>query len=467
MREIGAIKHDLAANYLFLRSMKQGKKLYSRTLYLLLPFLCSLTSSYAQYVRPAHTTPETRWLKHQITTLTGGNYFGRGYVSKGGEHAARYLVRMFRELGLSPVGIGPAGDSIYSQAYTFPVNTFPDMVDLKINKTDLTPGVDYLVDASSPSFVRENMKVKRIDLGKINDTGAFSKAISGWHLDKYTYLLQNADDYCKRTGTRLWHFAHALPAGAYIIPQHGKLTWTASTEVAQATVLYVEDTVLPKHVKKVSLNVHSVFLPASKNQNVIGTVPGEVADSFIVFTAHYDHLGMMGRNAMFNGASDNASGTAMMLYLASYFAQHPQHYTMVFIAFSGEEAGLLGSEYFTAHPLIPLDHIKFLTNIDIMGDATEGITVVNATGQPKEMTLLQSLNAKNNYLPAVKARDNAPNSDHYMFTKKGVPAFFIFSNGGKGYYHDVMDNAREVTLTNIDKAARLFIDFGVALNKVK
>ena len=268
-------------------------------------------------------------------------------------------------------------------------------------------------------------------------------------------------------GLHLWRLAQALPKGCYIVPQHGKLTWTVATDVAPATVLYVEDTILPKHLKKASINIHSVYNPAAKNENIIGIAPGEVKDSYIVFTAHYDHLGMMGKDAVFNGASDNASGTAMLLYLATYFAAHPQHYSMVFIAFSGEEAGLLGSKYFVSHPLIPLDHIRFLTNIDIMGDATEGVTVVNATEYNKQFSLLTYLNEKNDYLPYVKSRGKAANSDHYFFTEKGVPSFFIFSNGGKGYYHDVFDNAKEVTLNNIDKAARLFIDFAIALNANK
>lgn len=188
-------------------------------------------------------------------------------------------------------------------------------------------------------------------------------------------------------------------------------------------------------------------------------VPGTVKDSFIVFTAHYDHLGMMGSTATFPGASDNASGTAMLLYLANYFAAHPQHYSIAFIAFSGEEAGLLGSHYFVEHPMIALDHIKFLTNIDIMGDATDGITVVNATEFPKEFDLLQQINKRKNYLPAIKSRGKAANSDHYFFTEAGVPSFFIYSNGGKGYYHDVFDKSSEVTLENVDMVARLLIDF--------
>lgn len=403
---------------------------------------------------------EKKWIKHEILALCATHMEGRGYVKKGREKAAHLIKDRFQELGLQPL----PNDSSYYQDYTFPVNTFPDRLTLKVNKKELVPGVDYLVDAASPSYTVSHAKIKHIDLDKINDTADWNKLKLTFQQGKHMYYLEHADSFCKRLSLRLWHLSAELPKGCYIIPQHGKLTWTVSTDTIPATVFYVEDTVLPRHVRKADVDVHAEFLPAAKSQNVIACVPGEAKDSFIVFTAHYDHLGLMGSQAIFPGASDNASGTAMMLYLASYFAAHPQHYTMLFIAFSGEEAGLLGSKYFVSHPLIPLDHIRFLTNLDIMGDATEGITVVNATEYPKEFDLLQKINTQGNYIPFVKSRGKAANSDHYFFTEAGVPSFFIFSNGGKGFYHDVFDTPKEITLNNIDGVAKLLIAFTMQLN---
>jgi Zn-dependent M28 family amino/carboxypeptidase len=92
-------------------------------------------------------------------------------------------------------------------------------------------------------------------------------------------------------------------------------------------------------------------------------VPGTLhPDSFVVFTAHYDHLGLMGRHNFFPGANDNASGVALLISLADYFQHHPQPYSVVFLAFSGEEAGLLGSGYFADHPPIKLSSVRFLIN---------------------------------------------------------------------------------------------------------
>lgn len=149
----------------------------------------------------------------------------------------------------------------------------------------------------------------------------------------------------------------------------------------------------------------------------------------------------------------------MLLYLASYFVAHPAYYSILFIAFSGEEPGLLGSAYYVAHPTVPLVNIKFLTNIDIMGDASDGITVVNATEYPKQFGLLQRINDSRHYIPVMKSRGKAHNSDHYYFTEAGVPSFFIYSNGGKGYYHDIYDRPEELTLNHVAGVAQLLINF--------
>ena len=242
------------------------------------------------------------------------------------------------------------------------------------------------------------------------------------------------------------------------------MTWTVGTDTIAPTVFYVQDTVLPRKLKKVSVNVKSILQNEYRNANMLACVPGEIKDTFIVFSAHYDHLGRMG-SAVFPGASDNASGTAMMLYLAKYFSKHPQRYSIAFIGFSGEEAGLKGSDYFVKNPLIPLSNIKFLTNLDIMGDAKDGITVVNGTEYPEQFRMLKDINEEKGYLPEIKSRGKAANSDHYHFSEAGVPAIFIYSNGGKGYYHDIFDKASEIGMTNIVNVSKLLIEFTDRLNQ--
>ena len=399
---------------------------------------------------------DMRWLKHQVATLAGTTMEGRGYTGKGRDRAAAYIQKQFIGMGLKPA----MPDSSYFQVYSFPVNSFPGDMQLRINKKELVPGADYLIDAASSGFEGQKMKVVKKDLSRIKDSADWQRLMPSLAKTNTVFLLKNADAFCKRMGIRTRLLPEYLPRGCYILPVQGKMTWTVAIDTTAATVFYVQDSVLPKRARKADVSVQSKYDRQMKSRNVIGMLPGAVPDSFIVVTAHYDHLGKMGREAVFPGASDNASGTSMMLYLARYFsADTTRHYSMLFIAFSGEEAGLKGSEYFVEHPLVPLENIRFLVNLDIMGDATDGVTVVNATEFPKEFALLEKINREHRYLPQVKSRGKAANSDHYHFSEHGVPAFFLYSNGGKGYYHDIFDRPQELPYANIDGVINLLQDF--------
>lgn len=404
---------------------------------------------------------DIRWVKHRINTLCGPQMNGRGYYKDGRNKAAGYISRQFQEAGLQ--GLTP--DSSFYQNFSFPVNTFPGQMLVKIGKKELTPGESYLIDARSKGGGGNNLHLSTVDFAKhrvyskIDSLPQLLQMVTPRHSG--ATLLLNLDTICKKLNIPQRDLLAKLYQGAYLIPQKNKLIWTVATDTISATVFYIADTALPKKTKKLSYAAGQKFLTQAPSKNVMGYVPGtERPDSFIVFTAHYDHLGRMGHEAVFPGASDNASGTAMLLLLANYYAKNPQRYSIVFIAFAGEEAGLIGSRYFVNHPQIPLDHIRFLTNIDIMGDATEGITVVNATKHPKEFSLLQSINEKEGYLPEVRERGEAANSDHYFFSEAGVPAFFFYSNSGPGFYHDVYDKPGTISLNNfinVSELIRLFV----------
>jgi hypothetical protein len=386
--------------------------------------------------------------------LTAVAMHGRGYVQNGREEASAYIQNAFKELGLQPA----PGSTGFTQPYYFPINTFPGRMQLMVNGKELVPGQDYLIDAAAASFNGRKLEVSTMDMATVTDLDGLKKALK--HMNgSQAWLLLHTDSMCKALGAGMEEIATVLPEGCYLVPQTAKLTWTASSTASKATVFYVKAAALPEKVSEVTVGVQAQFMPKSRNENIIATVPGTVKDTFIAITGHFDHLGMMGSQTMFPGASDNASGIAMLLYLASYFASHPQRYSVLFICFSGEEVGLLGSEYYVAHPAVPLGAIKFLTNIDIMGDATDGVTVVNATEFSRQFSLLQHINAQQHYLPVINSRGKAHNSDHYHFTEAGVPSFFMYSCGGKGYYHDIYDKADELTLNHVAGVAHLLIDF--------
>ena len=167
----------------------------------------------------------------------------------------------------------------------------------------------------------------------------------------------------------------------------------------------------------------------------------------------------MGKETYIAGASDNASGSAMLLDLADYYSENPPKYNTVFIWFAGEEAGLVGSKYFVENPPFSLDNIKFLLNLDLMADAKKGITVVNGTIFNEAFDRLKAINEREGLLNQVKARGAAANSDHYPFYEKGVPSFFIYTEGDYKHYHDINDVPENIPLTNYDQVFELITSF--------
>lgn len=409
---------------------------------------------------PQSNAQDMRFLKRTINTLASPGFGGRGYVSNSRDKGAKFIHRNYTEMGLSSF----TKDSNYYQQYQFDVNTFPSKMELKLGKKQMNPGENFLVDAASVGFrTTAKSKLDRVNLNKVDDSLEWIKLKSKFK-SSGVYQLNHVDSLCKRLKMSHGVLVADLPKACYILPQTKKLTWTVSTQTINATILYVPDSSIPKG-RKVELAIDHKLEQGAVSKNVIGYVPGtEVPDSFIVFTAHYDHLGKMGARTVFPGANDNASGTSFMLAAAKYYQQNPQKYSIAFIAFSGEEAGLLGSKYYVEHPVFPLANIKFLLNIDLMGDATDGITVVNAVKQKEAYDLLERINAEHNYLPKVNSRDNAPNSDHYPFTQYNVPAVFIYANGGKGHYHDIYDKPKELSLNNISKVFQLLTDFVTSIS---
>ena len=354
-----------------------------------------------------------------VDTLTAPYFWGRGYTNDGMKKAATFLAAQFESLGLKPLD-----KKSFFQPFSYSVNTFPGDMDVEINGKKLTPGVDYIV---SPESIGTKAKGK---------------------------LIQ----------TDSTHFADA--EDRIIVSLEKKLTWSVEEKPADYTMIQLDEkrfTEIPQAIKvKIENKETDKFDAANICAMVAGT---ERPDSFIFITAHYDHLGGMGRDTYFPGANDNASGVALLMSLAKYYAAHPQKYSMGFILFAGEEIGLFGSKYYVQHPVIPLKHIRFLTNTDLAGTGEEGITVVNAAIFPKEFALMNKINDENKYLVAIGARGKAANSDHYWFTEKGVPAFFFYTRGGIAAYHDVFDKGSTLPLTKQADLMQLLIKFNEGLQQ--
>jgi len=212
----------------------------------------------------------------------------------------------------------------------------------------------------------------------------------------------------------------------------------------------------------VSIVIEQDFVQNYRSQNVIGAINGKsYPDSLIIISAHYDHLGRMGEEIYFPGANDNASGVGLMLDLAKHFSKkkNKPDYTMLFVAFGGEELGLLGSQHFIESALINLSNIKFLINLDISGTGDDGITVVNGSVYTQEFEILKNINKEKKLLPAVNSRGEACISDHCFFHQLGIKSFYIYTLGGIQAYHDIYDRYETLPLTAYEGYFKLLTDF--------
>lgn len=402
--------------------------------------LSSVLSSTAQVADYGHK---------MVKKLASAKYKGRGYVKDGAKKVSVLIAEEFEKHGLVPLNKGS-----WFQDFTLSVNTFPAALSVKLDHTKLKPGVDYLVGASSPS-VKGTFKVLRITRTQLRNAGAAAKLSLN---AKDTFLLldnkvraeESAQERAQiKENTERLQYDENLSFKGLLICTDEKLTWTTETFQSIRPVIIINKKDLhPENIHQLEIEVDAKLIPAYQPRNVVGMVKGtEVPDSTLVITAHYDHLGMMGKKVYFPGANDNASGTALMLSMAKYYGSHPGKYTMVFIAFSGEEIGLLGSQAFVEQPLIDLKKIKFLTNFDMAGTGEEGIRVVNGSIFRNRFDQLVQLNTRYQLLPKVDIRGEACNSDHCRFYQHGVPSFFIYTQGGIKAYHDIYDRAKTLPLT--------------------
>ena len=413
---------------------------------------------------------KTAYAREIIAALTAENMHGRGYVNDGDQLAAAYIKSAFQQFGLKSF------TSDYYQKFEFSVNTFPGIIRFSFQGKDrrtkkkiaweAKPGIDLLVSAGFSGCKASYPVIVFDSTDAVSDKTIeeFKKRMSS----KAVYIL--VDDRHVKDKKKLEYFTKVRQGyfeSAGIIELPAKLTHTVSTsegKVKSIKLLADSFKLDPKNIKHLQANieVENQFIPQHQTQNVIGYVEGAVhPDSFLIFSAHYDHLGQLGKTVYFPGANDNASGCAMLLNLARYYAlpEHKPNYSIAFIAFAGEEIGLLGSEYYTQNPLVPLKNTFFLLNMDIMGTGDEGITVVNGTVFKKEFDELVKINVTDHLLKEVKIRGKAANSDHYHFSEKGVKAFFIYTLGGIKAYHDVYDRAETLPLTKFEELFTMIIRF--------
>jgi len=198
--------------------------------------------------------------------------------------------------------------------------------------------------------------------------------------------------------------------------------------------------------------VAQLRLGAISGRNVIGVLPGKdpvLRNEIVIVGAHYDHLGMGGPgsgamdydvlNQVHNGADDNASGTAALIHIAGRLAANPPARTVVFIAFTGEELGLLGSAYYVKHPLYPLRATLAMVNLDMVGRLRNKRLIAYGAETAKEFpALLDSLNWYAGFDLKAQGDGYGP-SDQASFFLAKLPVLYFFTDLHEDYHRATDD----------------------------
>lgn len=391
---------------------------------------------------------DVEYARSCLNKLTSKSFHGRGYVKKGDLKAAKFIAGEFKKDKLNSFG------DDYFQKYDFPINTFPGKIKIEIDGKKLVPGVDYVISSSNNSVDGE-FKLSYLP-DEINNDSLFADYYSKHEFKKDEILVVNGN-LRKFYGKFL-----SGPAGVILLSEK-KQWWHVSngSKTNESIWIKAKTSVFENKAASINIKFKNKFYENYPTQNIAAYIKGsKYPDKYFVFTAHYDHLGMMGNETYFPGANDNGSGTSMLLDLARHFSLPENHseYSIVFIAFSGEESGLHGSTYFAENPLFPLENIELLVNLDMVGSGSNGITVVNSTVYKDLLQKMREINDEYSYLKQIKQRGESCNSDHCPFYQKGVKSVFIYTMGDElKEYHSVYDTADNFPFTAYDGLFKLLV----------
>ena len=430
-------------------------------------------------------------LKKQLYIVAGPEMEGRETGTAGQRKAAAYIESQFKQIGLQPGNNGS-----YQLSYDFYQDSLID-ASLQVNGQSFQLDKDF---NASTSNIQATMRFSEVivigpnsldSLKNANLAGRLILAPSnvtigmrGPNSGIFTLLMSKgvagilsvSGTYPKSTPANRLGFGSLNGFKRNITPQ----IFTISENVAHAIVgsdydqLKSNTSAVRNIQANVLLDVKKATI-AHPSSDVVGILPGtDLKDQYLVISAHYDHLGI--RNGQIHyGADDDGSGTVSIMQIAQAFAKAkaagkgPRR-TIVFLANSGEEEGLWGSEYFSNHPTIPLDKTTADLNIDMIGrtDATRGDTTnyVYVVGDDKLSSDLKPISeAQNNKYTKLQLdyKFNDPKdpnriyyrSDHFNFARKGVPIIFYYDGMLGADYHKPTDTPDKINYELMAKRAQL------------
>jgi hypothetical protein len=383
------------------------------------------------------------YARNVIKILTSPELHGRGYAFKGDSIAAEFISKGFTRFQLKK------WTTDYYQFYTISTNVFEGntKIDFGKNYSSTSPSDALQIVANS---VQAKGKFKIIPYKMLVNNLRPSKIKNKFIVLDKTQGEEEINSIYKPKG--LIFLYEKLNAYS---PRKG-------CKKSDCITIYLLKDSVSGALKNISIDLDARFIENYQTQNVCGYIEGTLyPDSFFAIGAHYEHLGQIGADYIFHGANDNAAGVAMLLDLARYFSlpENQPDYSIAFLAFSSEEIGLLGASYFVENSPIPLENIKLMLNLDVMGTGEKGFTFVGGEVFADEFNLFSEINTEKKYIENLIPREMTANSDHYPFYAKGCKSMFIFGMGQSGKYHHPSDTLENLSLGGYANLFKLIVDY--------
>ncbi|MCP4883966.1 MAG: M28 family peptidase [Flavobacteriales bacterium] len=424
-------------------------------------------------------------IEGHIYFLASDELKGRQTGSDELDIAAAYIATTLKKYGVKPAG---DNDSYYQNVPLEKVNP-PSNIKLQLNdisgeeflgvsvkNIDFNGEAIFLNYGSKEDFEKADVsgKLVIVKAGNVETTNLRSKfSASGEKIELAQSLgaagLIELAEIDKNMFSRYAHYFNEAKTGLKSKEEAEKFIhiWMMDEGMSNATTLAGSKSI------KAELKIDGIVVEDFSSRNVVAYLEGsdpELKDEFIIYSAHYDHVGIGVPNAendsIYNGARDNAVGTVTVLSVAENLAKYPVKRSSLFILFTGEEKGLLGSNYYTENPVMPLNKMVYCFNSDNGGyNDTSKVTIFGLNRTTVGHHIIDG--AKEFGLTAID--DPAPEqnlfdrSDNVNFAKKGVPAptysmgFTAFDEEITKTYHQVTDNPETVDYDYLEKFFRSYV----------
>lgn len=463
---------------------------------LLLIYTIGLHAQDKSALKFAKTITESE-MKEILTFIASDSLEGRETGERGQKIAAQYIADRFQEFGLEPVVETATGKS-YFQPLSLQKASY-NQVYLAKGDSRKENFKDFLYYSRSETYGEEfgkaiftgfgdSTSLKGLDItGKFvafvnKDYGSFRTTIKAMETSSAKgYFLILEDE--KQFGYVMNRYGNYLgsPKMAFEFDQKGSKVFVIGKEMAEwlfgKPLSELKESGLGSEAEFL-INV-DMLISEVKTENVMGFLRGsEKPEEVLIISAHYDHVGII-NGEIHNGADDDGSGTTTVLEIAEAFAKaakagsRPKR-SILFLTVTGEEKGLLGSEYYSENPIFPIKNTVTNLNVDMVGRVDEKhasnpyyIYVIGADKLSQDLHQL-SEKVNNTYTKLefdyTYNAESDPNryyyrSDHYNFAKKGIPVIFYF-NGSHEDYHRPGDDVEKIHFAKMKKIADLIFFTG-------